>query len=152
MPSDICRIHFHIWSNAGDRNEAVDHWFSLKQWFAAGAHSYRLRKTGSAHCYFRISLSYSIGEGNILRTILLPFLSVFNFSMPSKVIIIVIEFMFLGINIFSTLPRVHFNPRLTARAKISLSRAQNIFIAANINSIVLMDLGFRLMCISCLTE
>ena len=58
--------------------------------------------------------------------------------MPSKVIIIVIEFMFLGINIFWALLRAHFNPRLTARAKMSLSRAQNIFMLANINSIVLL--------------
>ena len=36
--------------------------------------------------------------------------------------------MFLGINIFWALLRAHFNPRLTARAKMSLSRAQNIFI------------------------
>ena len=52
--------------------------------------------------------------------------------MPSKVIIIVIEFVFLGINIFWALLRAHFNPRLTVRAKMSLSRAQNI------NSIVLV--------------
>ena len=58
--------------------------------------------------------------------------------MPSKVMIIVIEFMFLGINIFWALLRAHFNPRLTARAKMSLSRAQNIFMPANINSIVLL--------------
>ena len=57
--------------------------------------------------------------------------------MPSKVIIIVIEFMFLGINIFWALLRAHFNPRLTARGKFSLSRAQNMFMPANINSIVL---------------
>ena len=43
--------------------------------------------------------------------------------MLSKVIIIVIEFMFLGINIFW--------------AKMSLSRALNIFMPANINSIVI---------------
>ena len=61
--------------------------------------------------------------------------------MPSKVIIIVIEFMFLGINIFWALLRAHFNPRLTARAKTSLSRAQNIFMPANINSIVLLQVG-----------
>ena len=67
--------------------------------------------------------------------------SVFIFSMPSKVIIIVIEFMFLGINIFWALLRAHFNPRLTARAKMSLSRAQNIFMLANINSIVLFARG-----------
>ena len=64
--------------------------------------------------------------------------SVFILSMPSKVIIIVIEFMFLGINMFWALLRAHFNPRLTARAKMSLSRAQNIFMLANINSIVLL--------------
>ena len=64
--------------------------------------------------------------------------SVFILSMPSKVIIIVIEFMFLGINIFWALLRAHFNPRLTARAKMSLSRAQNIFMPANMNSIVLL--------------
>ena len=63
--------------------------------------------------------------------------SVFILSMPSKVIILVIEFMFLGINLFWVLLRAHFNPRLTARAKMSLSRAQNIFMPANINSIVL---------------
>ena len=58
--------------------------------------------------------------------------------MPSKVIIIVIEFMFVGINIFWALLRAHFNPRLTARAKTSLSRAQNIFMPTNINSVVLL--------------
>ena len=40
--------------------------------------------------------------------------------------------MFLGINIFWALLRAHFSPRLTARAKMSLSRAQNIFMPANI--------------------
>ena len=68
--------------------------------------------------------------------------SVFILSMPSKVIIIVIEFMFLGINMFWALLRAHFNPRLTARAKMSLSRAQNIFMPANINSIVLLYLRY----------
>ena len=38
--------------------------------------------------------------------------------MPSKVIIIVIEFIFLGINIFWALRRAHFNPPLTARAEV----------------------------------
>ena len=57
--------------------------------------------------------------------------------MPSKVIIIVIEFMFLGINIFWAPLRAHFNPRLMAWAKMSLSWALNIFIPADINSIVL---------------
>ena len=64
--------------------------------------------------------------------------SVFILSMPSKVIMIVIEFMFLGINIFWAPLRAHFNPRLTARAKMSLSRAQNLFMPANMNSIVLL--------------
>ena len=58
--------------------------------------------------------------------------------MPSKVIVIVIEFMFLGINMFWALLRAHFNPHLMARAKMSLSWAQNIFMPANINSIVLL--------------
>ena len=61
--------------------------------------------------------------------------------MPSKVIIIVIEFMFLGINMFWALLRAHFNPCLTARAKTSLSQAQNIFMPTNINSIVLLKGG-----------
>ena len=65
--------------------------------------------------------------------------SVFILSMPSKVIIIVIEFMFLGINMFWALLRAHFNPRLTARAKMSLSRAQNIFMPTNVNSIGLLQ-------------
>ena len=58
--------------------------------------------------------------------------------MPSKVILIVIEFMFLGINIFLGPSQTHFSPRLAARAKMSLSRAQNIFMPANINSIVIL--------------
>ena len=62
--------------------------------------------------------------------------------MPSKVIIIVIEFMFLGINIFWALLRAHFNPHLMSRAKMSLSKAQNMFMPAKINSIVLL-LGVR---------
>ena len=41
-----------------------------------------------------------------------------------------------GINVFWPLRKVPFNLRLTARAKMSLSRAQNIFMPANINSIV----------------
>ena len=45
--------------------------------------------------------------------------------------------MFLGINMFLALLRTHFNPRY-ARAKMSLSRAKNIFMPANINSIVIL--------------
>ena len=50
--------------------------------------------------------------------------------------IIVIELMFLGINMFLALLRAHFNPR-HARAKMILSRAKNIFMPANVNSIVI---------------
>ena len=35
------------------------------------------------------------------------------------------------------LSQAHFSPRLATRAKMSLSRAQNMFMPANINSIVL---------------
>ena len=73
-----------------------------------------------------LQFSYRVGEKDILQTVLLSFFSVFIFSMLPKVIIIVMLFMFLDINIFWALLRAHFNPRLTAWAKISLSRAQNI--------------------------
>ena len=63
------------------------------------------------------------------------------FSTISKVITIVIQFMSLGINIFLALLRAHFNTRLTARAKMSQGRAQNIFMTANINSILLFQSG-----------
>ena len=56
----------------------------------------------------------------IVQTVLLSFFSVFIFSMPSK------------------LTQTHFSPRLAARAKMNLSRAQNIFMPANINSIVIL--------------
>ena len=48
----------------------------------------------------------------------------------------------MGINMFWALPRAHFNPRLAARAEMSLSRAQNIFMPKNINSIVLFVTSF----------
>ena len=73
-----------------------------------------------------LQFSYRVGEKDILQTVLLSFFSVFIFSMLPRVIIIVMLFMFLDINIFWSLLRAHFNPRLTAWAKISLSRAQNI--------------------------
>ena len=91
-----------------------------------------------------LTFSHSAGEKkliiiNILQSVLLSFSSVFISSMPSKLIImIVIEFMFSGINIFWALLRGHFKPCLTARAKMSLSRAKNMFMTANINSIVLL--------------
>ena len=51
-------------------------------------------------------------------------------------IIIFVEFILLGINIYVFGPnlRVHFNTCLAARAKMSLSRALNIFMLPNINS------------------
>ena len=84
-----------------------------------------------------LTFSYRDGERNILQIF-----SVFIFSMSSKVIIIVIPFMFLAINMLWPRLRAHFNPRLniTARAKMSLSRAQNTFIV-NMNSIVLLTLS-----------
>ena len=57
--------------------------------------------------------------------------------MAFKVIIIVIEVMFLGINMFLALLRAHFNSR-NAQAKIILSGAENIFMPANVNSIVIL--------------
>ena len=47
--------------------------------------------------------------------------------MPYKVIIIVIEFVFLGMNMFwAVILRAHLNPHLAA--KMSPSKVQNIFI------------------------
>ena len=43
--------------------------------------------------------------------------------------------MFAGINMFWA--QTHFSPRLVARAKMSLRRAQNIFMPKNINSITI---------------
>ena len=63
--------------------------------------------------------------------------SVFVFSVPSKVMIIGKQFMFMGISIFWALLRAHFNPRLTAAVKMSLSRPENVFMSPNINSIAL---------------
>ena len=80
-----------------------------------------------------LRFSYSFGKRNIPQTVF----DVIIFSMSSNVIVVV-QFMFSGINIFWALLRVHFNPRLMARAKMSLSRARNIFMPANINSIVLL--------------
>ena len=61
--------------------------------------------------------------------------------MPSKVIMMVIQFLFLGINEFLALLRAHFKYRLTARVRMSLSRAQNIFMPANISFIVRVASG-----------
>ena len=67
--------------------------------------------------------------------------------MAFKVVIIVIELMFLDINMFLALPRAHFNPRY-ARAKMILSRAKDIFLPANVDSIVIV---YMLKCALCLT-
>ena len=45
--------------------------------------------------------------------------------------------MFLGINMFLALLRAHLNPR-NARAKMILSLGKNIFMPANVNSIVIL--------------
>ena len=84
-----------------------------------------------------LTFSHRAGERNILHFVVI--FSVFIFSMPFKVIIIVIEFMFLGINIFWALLRAHFNPRITGRARMSPSRAQNIFMSTNMSSIILLS-------------
>ena len=55
--------------------------------------------------------------------------------MPSEIIIIVIELLFLGVSMFLALLRTHL--------KMSLSRAKNIFTPANINSIVILDLNIQ---------
>ena len=53
-----------------------------------------------------LTFSHSAGENNIIQSVLVSFFSVFIFSMPSKVILIVIEFMFLGLNMFWALLRL----------------------------------------------
>ena len=64
--------------------------------------------------------------------------------LPFKLIIIVIQLMFLGINMFLALLKLIFSPRC-ARAKMSLSRAKNIFMPANINSIVILYIMQRIL-------
>ena len=50
----------------------------------------------------------------------------------------VVEFLFLGINMFFALSLSHFNPCLAAQAKMTLSCIQNLFMPVNINSIILL--------------
>lgn len=45
--------------NINDRNKVADKSCTLKQWFAVGAHSCKLRKTGSAHSYLMISVTFA---------------------------------------------------------------------------------------------
>ena len=47
--------------------------------------------------------------------------------------IIVIQFMFLGINIFWVPLRSHFNPHLMGQAEMSLGLTLNIFMPGNTN-------------------
>ena len=55
--------------------------------------------------------------------------------MAFTVIIIITEFMFLGINMFLALLIAHFNPHY-AWAKMILSWAKNILMPVNVNSTV----------------
>lgn len=64
----------------------------------------------------------------IVETVLLKLFR----SMPSKVTIIVTEFIFLDIKMFWA---YLFNLRRSAQAERSLSRSQDIFMLYNINSI-----------------
>ena len=67
--------------------------------------------------------------------------------MPSKVILIVIEFMFLGINIFWALFRAHLKPRLLARAKMSLSRAQKYTFCTSFKGHTTCNVYFATRCV-----
>ena len=53
--------------NNNDLNQVADQQFSLKQWFAAGAHSCRLRKPGSGHCYYRFFVQKGFCRPSFLR-------------------------------------------------------------------------------------
>ena len=61
--------------------------------------------------------------------------SFFIFSMPAKVVIKVLEFKLLGIDMVWAPSLGHF--ALAYRAKLPLSRTLNVFMSANINSVVL---------------
>lgn len=53
------RVYFHgkTLNNIDRNHQDVDQAaVFVKQWFAAGAHCCRLRKTSSAHCYLGISV------------------------------------------------------------------------------------------------
>ena len=66
-----------------------------------------------------LTFSHSAGEKNILQSVLLSFFSLFIFSMPSKVILILIVLRLI-------------------ESSMSLTRAKNIFMPKNINSIVIL--------------
>ena len=67
----------------------------------------------------------------IVETVLLKLFQ----SVPSKVTIIVIEFIFLDTKMFWAYLKANFNLRQLAQAERSLSRSQDIFMPHNINSI-----------------
>ena len=77
---------------------------------------YDLSSQSKSRSHFKVCWRFltALVKKKILQSVLLSFFSVFIFSMPSKVIC------------------------LAARAKMSKSRAQNIFMPANINSIVIL--------------
>ena len=57
-------IHYPNGLNNNDLDQVADQRFSLKQWFAVGAHYCRLRKPGSGHCYLRILVENRVIPGN----------------------------------------------------------------------------------------
>lgn len=67
----------------------------------------------------------------IVETVLLKLFQ----SVPSKVTVIVIEFIFLDTKMFWAYLKANFNLRQLAQAERSLSRSQDIFMPHNINSI-----------------
>ena len=40
--------------DSNDQNQVADQRFLVKQWFAGGTQSHRLRKPGCGHCYFKV--------------------------------------------------------------------------------------------------
>ncbi len=56
-----------------------------------------------------------------------------------KIIIIVIQVMFLRINMFLALLRTRFNPRYTLGSKYKSESGKNIFIPSNITCIVVVS-------------
>ena len=65
--------------------------------------------SGQLLCIFieeKIKAIQLVNDRVIVQTVVMSFFSVFIFSMPSKKILIVIEFMFLDINMFRALLRL----------------------------------------------
>ena len=83
------------------------------------------------------SIGYNLSETcagvSCFVVFFLVFILFLFFSVSSKVIVIVIQFIFLGINIFWVPLRSHFNPHLMAQAEMSLGLTQNIFMLGNTN-------------------